>query len=85
MENQDNSPNKRQRQDTKITVDLSYYETAVRKEQIGLERVSLLCNQIRFLDENGVIRETQKGVSYWAYIENGVLSFDKPLNLDPDE
>ena len=79
MEDHDNSQNKRQGQDTKKRTDVTFYREV--QGIVSFEQITLTCSLVRGLDENGLIRETYEGDSYRVSINNGVLSFDRPLKF----
>jgi len=83
--NQKNSPNalqhKRQGQDTNFKANLQFTETIVKTENIEPQRLILVANLVWIKDQNGIIRQTEQGEHYKVNIENGQISFDKPLKF----
>jgi len=85
MEDQNNKANafqhKRQPQVTNFKAEIPFFETVVKTENTEPKRIVLLANYVWIEDENGNIRRTQQGTQYKVNIQNGQISFDKPLKF----
>uniref|UniRef100_UPI004047368D hypothetical protein n=1 Tax=Mariniflexile sp. TaxID=1979402 RepID=UPI004047368D len=78
-ENHNNRLDNTELQDTKKRTDVTFYREV--QGIVSFEQITLTCSLVRGLDENGLIRETCEGDSYRVSINNGVLSFDRPLKF----
>jgi hypothetical protein len=83
--NQRNSPidfaEKRQGQGTNFKASIQFEKTVIETENIENQRIVLITNFVWIKDQNGIIRKTVEGDSYKVTIENGQISFDKPLKF----
>lgn len=78
----DNNPlHKRQPQDTNFKAEIPFFETVVKTENIEPQRVVIMANYVWIKDKNGNIRQTEQGTQYKVNIQDGQISFDKPLKF----
>lgn len=85
MKNQNNKANafqhKRQPQDTNFKATVPFYETVIKTENIEPQRIAIIANLVMIKDENGNVRKTIQGDQYKVNIQNGQISFNKPLKF----
>ena len=74
-----------QGKDNKIKADFDFYETITKNESKEPQRIILLCHKIWIKSKDGTIRQTEQGEHYKANIENGVISFNKPLKFGSND
>jgi hypothetical protein len=83
--NQQNSPKifseKGQGKNKQFQVHFELYEEVLSVQNFEPQRVILLANYIWIEDENGNVRKTEQGKHYKVTINNGQISFDKPLKF----
>jgi hypothetical protein len=85
MEKQNNKVNafqhKRQSQYTNFKTEIPFFETVVKIENSSPQKIIIVANLVWIKDENGNIRQTEQGTQYKVNIQDGQISFDKPLKF----
>jgi hypothetical protein len=67
--------------DTNFKANIQFTETVINTEIIEPQRLVLIANLVWIKDQNGIVRQTKQGESYKVNIENGQISFEKPLKF----
>lgn len=84
MENHDNSLksfDNGQGKATKKTTNVLFIKEV--QETVSFERMIFECSRITGIDEKGNHLQTFEGENYKVYCNNGELSFNRPLKLEP--
>jgi len=84
MDNKNQNPaplQKGQDKDTNFKASIQVSETVVKTENIVPQRIVFDARLVHIYDHDGTVRKTKDGERYIVNIENGVISFDKPLKF----